>query len=479
MDLRTRVLSALAWAVSISGITQLINWGITLYVIRLLTPTDYGTMALAMGFIVVLLPIGQLGLGSAVIRQKHLNALLLRKVFGLVLTISGLAAAFLFASADAIASFFSDKRLTSVLQILSISLVLMAFSVVPRALLTRELDFRRQSFVDMAGALIGGLLTLQLARSGYGVWALIIGHLTMLTIQSVGLMWMARFITVPSFSFTGIREVAVFGSWITAEQLIWYLRGQLDIMIIGRLLGLQTVGAYSVAKHLATLPHAKVQRIINSIAFPAYGKAQTSGVDPTYYLLKYLRLSSVLSFPVYFGISAIAPEFVIVFLTEKWSSTVVPMQIIAMMGPMVAAIAAVSPFLQALGHVRTSFENQLIGTAGLIVSIAIGAQWGLLGVSIGWACGYFATSIIIWNRSCAITSLRRGDVFNTLVKASVPALIMYGAVILCSHLFPYQLPILAKLIILIFVGICVYSIAAWTIAKTEVLELLDLLPGSR
>ena len=70
MDLRSRVLSALGWALGIKAVTQLINWAITLYVIRLLTPTDYGTMAIAMGFIAVLLPLSELGLGASIVRRS-------------------------------------------------------------------------------------------------------------------------------------------------------------------------------------------------------------------------------------------------------------------------------------------------------------------------------------------------------------------------------------------------------------------------
>ena len=82
MDLRSRVLSALGWALGIKAVTQLINWAITLYVIRPLNPTDYGTMAIAMGFMAVLLALGELGLGAAIVQRKELDDLLLRKTFG-------------------------------------------------------------------------------------------------------------------------------------------------------------------------------------------------------------------------------------------------------------------------------------------------------------------------------------------------------------------------------------------------------------
>ena len=177
MSLKNLVLKALAWSIGAKFVAQIINWAVTLYVIRLLMPEDYGLMALANVFVIVLLALSELGLGSALVQRENITLELQKKTFGFVLVVAVVLSGLLVSSASFVASYFDSSGLDSILQVMSLSFIIIAFSIVPRALLMREIRFKEQSIVDMCSSLAGGFVTLAMALSGYGVWSLVIGNL--------------------------------------------------------------------------------------------------------------------------------------------------------------------------------------------------------------------------------------------------------------------------------------------------------------
>lgn len=453
----------------------MINWCITLYVIRILTPEDYGLMAMAMPFIAVLLPISELGLGAAIVQRKHIDETILRKTFGFILTVSCFTTAALALSAPTIANIFKSPELSSMLPALSAGLLIMAFGVLPRALMMRELDFRRLSMVDMTAALAGGLSALLVALSGHGVWALVVSYLVVVSVQTSGLICVSRFLPKPSFALKGIKDVMSFGSWMTGTNILFLLWSQLDALTIGRMLGKQTLGFYSVAKHISSLPLSKLQGTINNVAFPAYGMAKANKENPTYYLLKYLRISSLLSFPVFLGISAVATLFVPVFLGEKWSLSIVPLQVIAFVMPLRAAETAISPYLYAQGLVKTAFFNKGISLVLLVVSLIIGSRWGLSGVTYAWAIGYLLTFAVVLRRTCAVTSLRASRVTAIIFKMGTPACFMYASLFLIrKYALAESMEPTMALGTLVASGVVLYAAAAWVICRSEISELRGL-----
>ena len=317
MSLRERVLSALRWSFVAKGIGQFFNWAITIYVIRLLSPEDYGLMATAMVFVGVLVPLGELGLGAAIIQRTEIDDDLVSKVFGVVLAISITLSVLLYSAAGLIANAFDEIRLIPVIEVLSLGLLISSFAVVPRALLTREIDFRSQSIVDMVSNLLGGVVVLVLALEGYAVWALVWSYIILTAVRSVGLNICAARLRWPRFDLSGIGALVSYGAWLTLANFAWLISVHIDTLLVSKLLGMNPLGFYSVGKQLAHLPQSKIQGILNNVAFSAFSQIQDNPILARDHLLKYVRVSSIVSFPIFLGICAIAPEFVRVVLGEK------------------------------------------------------------------------------------------------------------------------------------------------------------------
>ena len=474
MSLKALVLTALGWAAGAKFAGQLINWAITLYVIRLLAPEDYGLMAMATVFLVIFVSISELGLGSALVQRQHIDTTVERKTFGFVLMVSFSLTLLLLLCAPFIAEQFNAPKLADVITVLSFTLIMLSFAIVPRAILLRKMDFKAQSLIDMSSNLVGGVVALLLASNGFGVWALVWSYLATHSVASIGLVIATKFYRLPDFNVKGMGDIISFGSWLTLERIAWVLWHQADNFIVGKLLGAKVLGFYSVAKHIAQLPNEKTLGIINQIAFPAYTKARIADDNPTYYLEKYIRISSIIGFPVFFGISCIAFPIIELLLGEKWLKVVVPLQILCLAMPLRMLEAGFAPYLHALGHVKTSLGNMLIGLILMITLMALGSLYGLLGASMAWAISSVSIFLVVLVRSARVTTVSVSRVLRIIGRVIMPSIVMYIGVISLSHLFDHDANVLIQIGLLITLGIAIYGVATWLLCRSEFIELLAL-----
>ena len=216
MSLRSRALSGLRWTATARLASQAISWAITLVVIRLLTPGDYGLLAMATVFVALLAMFSEFGLGAAVVQQANIDEHLLRRVFGVILVIHFSLAILLALAAPLIADFYGEPRVVPVVRVLSLQFVLAAFAVVPDAQLQRRMEFRTRSLLDLSGAIVNSFTTLAMALAGAGVWALVAGSLLGQAWKTLGINWFSPFLRSPEFSIKGMRPLITFGGHITA-----------------------------------------------------------------------------------------------------------------------------------------------------------------------------------------------------------------------------------------------------------------------
>lgn len=193
MSLRQKVHSRLIWTGGTRFLGQILTRAIPIVVIRLLSQSDYGLLAMATMFVGFLNLMSEAGLGAALVQAPEVDNLKLRGIFGAVILVHSALFVLLVAAAPAIAQFFEEDHLVSIIRVLALQLLISMFKVIPSALPTRMLDFRRLSIIGLAGVLCGSLSTLGLALSGYGVWALVIGSLITSLWNTVAIGGSSRF----------------------------------------------------------------------------------------------------------------------------------------------------------------------------------------------------------------------------------------------------------------------------------------------
>ncbi len=473
MSLREQVISGLKWTASARLLGQLATWAITIVVMRLLTPADYGLLALATLFVGFLSLVSEIGLQDAVVQTKDLSTEELRSVFGAVILVNVVVAATIaLLLAPLAATFFSEPRLREVMQVLSLQFLISSLIVIPTAMLERKLAYRGRSVGQVAATLIGSLTTLALAYSGAGVWALVGGSLCKALVEAVILNSISPFLELPAFAFSTVRHLIGYGLKVALTRLMWFVYSQADTFIIGKVLGQSPLGLYSVGMHLASLPAQRVSQVVNQMAFPAFSQARRERGDIRDHLLLAVRTLSFFAFPVFWGIGSIAGEIVDVFLGPKWTGAITPLALLALIMPLRILSPITHAALQAVGQAGVSLRNTLLACVVMPIAFLIGCQFGLTGVALGWVCAFPVVTLINLIRSLPWLGTTLGQYLLAMGMASGPGVIMYVVVTLTRRaLNARPLP---SLIVSITVGAAVYAAATYLANRKGAYEVLRL-----
>jgi O-antigen/teichoic acid export membrane protein len=458
MNIERRTIAALKWTGGARLITQVINWAVTLAVVRLLTPPDYGLMALALVVISFLATAAELGLGSSLVQVVQIEKTELARVTGAVMSLNLGVAVLLVASATMIALALHEPRAAAIIRVSAVQFVFSALSAVPQALLTRNLNFRSLAGVETVSGVLTNLSTLVLAWLGAGVWALVGGYQIGAGIRALLLVWRGGWVR-PTFQLTGIKRHLRFGGTLTAARLTWQVSSQVDVLIAGRFLGSSAVGVYSVALNLASMPMQKIMSVVNQVAFPAVARIQEDPVTLRRHLTKALRLLAFVAVPSAWGLACVAPEFIQLAFGPKWSAVTLPLQILCLLIPVRMLGALLMTSAVAKGRASVEVGNTIITLLVLPPAFLVGVHWGVPGLAWAWVVGIAITYAIVIPRVSSILDMPLLDMVRAALPSVTAGVVMCVAVLGArSFVLAFaQLPV--QLCLLIATGVVTYLLA--------------------
>ena len=383
MSIERRAISALKWATAARIVIQIASWAGTLVVVRLLTPEDYGLMAKVAVICAIAGAVAELGLEAAVVRSADIGRDDLRKIYGVSLLLGAGMTAALVAAAPLLSGLFQEPRLAWPIAAASLQIFLGAVAIIPSALATRELSFRRLSTIEMAAGVSSIAMTLLLAVLNAGVWALVLGTLFGALIRSGALLIFGARVW-PRFDLRGIGEHVKFGLTVAGNRVSYFIVVQSDVLIGSAFLSTTEIGQYSVALQLATLPMSKVMGTINQILLPAVARQQDDRARVRQAVLRSVGILSLIVFPMLWGISAVAPELVLVLFGPKWLPAVPALTILPLIVPMRMVFSVVFTTSLALGNRQLDLRNTIANFVLLPTGFFVGAHWGLVGLCSAW-----------------------------------------------------------------------------------------------
>src|SRR5439155_16697932 len=284
-DLDHSLVRGIAWTGVMRWATQLLSWASTLIVARLLAPTDYGLVGMALVYLGFIELVSEFGLGAAIITRRDLTEDQIARLAGLALLIGGGLIGLSAVLAAPVAAFFGEPPVRWIIMVSSLTFLTGALQVVPRALLTRDLDFRRIAWADGAEALLGTCTALTLAALGLRYWALVLGPVVGRTTSTVLVNgWRSHRMAWPR-RFGSIAGAVNFGWHVVVARLAWYWYSNADFAVVGRVLGKAPLGAYTLGWTISSIPIERVTSLVGSVTPPVFSAVQR---DPPA-LQRYLR----------------------------------------------------------------------------------------------------------------------------------------------------------------------------------------------
>ena len=472
MALRQVALSGARWILAARVGLQLVTWPITIVVMRLLDPGDYGVFAIALlvsGFITLF---SELGLGVALVQAPELNELQTRMAVTLVLTLNTLLALVIVALAPLMAIAFDAPKVMPVMYVLTLELFISATATVPLALLERGLKFKQVSLGHLCGGVSGSMVTLGAALMNAGVWALVAGALTGALIRSV--IWMifhGRIVRPSRLHLNTIRPLVRVSSHALATRALWYWSGQADQLVLGRLLHVSALGVYNVSAQLAMLPAGKVMEAVNRIAFPILSRLQSDAQALQRTHRTGASLLALYGFSVCWGLASVAPELVGVVLGEKWRHATLPLAMLSMVAPLRMLGAFNNSVTTAIGMPQAATWEQALACVMLPSAIGVGAYLdGLQGAALAWIVAYppiFLFSTWLTARAMHTSQL---SMLRAVALPMAAGLCMAAAVWCVRAVIGDHTPEILRLAAGIVVGAITYLGVLWMIARPLLLD---------
>lgn len=390
MALMDTAMSGARWTLAARVGMQLVTWPITIIVMRLLEPGDYGVFAIAMlvsGFITLF---SELGLGAALVQSPELHEPQIRMACTLVLLLNTAIALAIIALAPLIAAVFEAPDVAPVMRILSLELILTAIAIVPLALLERGLKFKQVSLGHMAAGVAGSVATLAAAWMDAGVWSLVAGALVAALVRTVAwLVFLGRIVRPGPLRMATIRPMVKVSGHVLATRFLWYWSGQADQLILGRLLHASALGLYNVAAQLAMLPAGKVMEAVNRVAFPILSRLQSDARNLQLTHRSGAALLALYGFGACWGLAAVASELVALALGDKWLQAAFPLTMLSLVAPLRMLCAFNNTVVTAIGAPQAATYEQLLACVLLPLAVGLGAHLdGLQGAALGLLVAY-------------------------------------------------------------------------------------------
>lgn len=426
--LRAKLLSGARWSVMFRISGQLYSWLITLFMVRLLTPTDYGLNSMLEVPLEVLTLFTTLGIDGALIRFGRKDERQLASAFGFLMLANGLIFAVLFLAAPWIAAYFKEPQLTDLVRVAAIAFVLTPFRTIPNALLDMDLDFRLKAKVEFASTVVASLMGLALAFYGAGVWALVAVTLVNAVLRALALAWLRPWFVRPRLEFVQIKPLIAYGTTMLLGSFILIASGKVTAVVGGPVLGTELLGLWAVAAFFANLPFSKVMPIVQQTLLPAFAKLTGAPELIKKYVLHSVELCTLIIVPVGLGVACVANDFVAAFLGEHWQAAALPLSLLCWMTPLRLLTVIFHAPLNATGHARVVAHLSAVNLSVYVGVIYFVLDLGLLGLVLLSAIALTIGSLlnlVVAQKKLAISPM---DLLRTTYRPLAACVVMVIAI---------------------------------------------------
>ena len=457
--LRKKTLKGIIWTAISNFGQQGIQFVVTIILARLLTPKDFGLVGIASIFIGLATVVNQLGIGAALVQRKDLDEGHLTSAFWTNITMGTVLCILMIGFAPFIASYFKNPQVIPILRVLSLTFLLGSLSIVPGSLLRRELLFNKLAYINISALVISGLVSVILAFLGYGVWSLVWGRIVQV-VAGITLIWLIVSWR-PSFSFSlkKFKELFSFGISVLGTNLLTYIKKNSDYFIIGKFLGASSLGIYTMAYNMVTLPQRKLSTVITTVAFPAFSKIQDEAEKIREGFFTMISSISFVTFPILAGLCAVAPELVRVFLGEKWVGAIRPIQILCIPGALYSIGTTVGSVFYAKGRPDLEFKCDLISFSILLGLLLVGVRHGIIGVSLAVMLSSIISFFLFFGVLSRLIQISFLQIFRVIsANVAISVLMFVGVSVVRLLILRAEYANIVVLPVSILIGSSIYTI---------------------
>jgi PST family polysaccharide transporter len=390
---------------------------------RLLTPEQFGIAAAASFFLQLAARLTQFGFNAALVRMNPLKDEHADTAFVLSIGLGVSAWLTLALSAPLIASFFHSPATGQILPIAALSFLAVPLGTVPNALMMRDLRYRELSYCMWINTLTSSATTIVLALLGFGFWSLVFGQLAAAIVQTVAKMWYARWTPRFRFDRDAARDMISFGAGIYTLRLLEYGALNLDSMVVGRTMGMATLGLYDKAFNLMSRVLDRMNQAGPTISFRVFAVIQEEHERFRRAYRKVILSSTLICYPAMTVLAVSAPLLFDVLFGHQWIAAAWPFQILCLAGGLKVLNSYAAAVVEARGRVWSEVWRQALYAALIVVGVTLSSRWGITGAATAVLLSTITVTVLMQRLLLTATPLTLSDV----IAPQIPSIICAAA----------------------------------------------------
>tara|TARA_B100000780_G_scaffold196396_1_gene138685 strand:+ start:1509 stop:2945 length:1437 start_codon:yes stop_codon:yes gene_type:complete len=446
MTLGTSFIGGVKWT-SLSMVSVTVFHLLTLVVLaRLLSPEDFGLMAILMIVVGFAQAFMDMGISNAIIQRQDVTPSQLSSLYWLNVMAGVILSITVFLLAPFIAGFYERLEMAPMVRLLSLVFVVISLGHQYRILCQKDLQFRRLALIEMSAAFCAFIVAVYSALQGFGVYALIYGMMTQAIVNSaLFLITGLRYHQRPTLQYkhSELKGFFSFGLYQMGEKSINYLSANADNILIGKFLGMEALGFYNLAWQLCIFPVQKITPVINKVAFPVYAQLQNQRNALGHYYAQSMHAVLLICVPLLVFLFYFCSDIVAIMYGDGWEKTATLASILVFAGLTKISINPGASLVLALGRADVGFWWNLVWliifSASIIITLSIWPEIDVIALLLAGLSLLFA---IIWHVIVIhLTKLPYKAVLVSTFKINALVFVLGGIAFCFSNLAGFDIPL--------------------------------------
>ncbi|SFV31386.1 MOP flippase family protein [Thermoflavifilum thermophilum] len=456
-SLTNKVVKGVLWNGFGNIVAQVLQFATSIILMRLLHPSDYGLLSMAMictGFAGIF---NEFGLGTAIVQRNKISERELSSIFWMNLINGFLFTLLLYLASNSISYFFHAPELKPVLKGLSFNFLIGGLGIVPGALLQKSMRFDWISKITIISTITGGFTGIWLALHGWKAMSLVGQSLSSLVVivllRFLITKWYPGFI----FCWKDLKSFISFSLFLTAYNTIDYWSRRFDDLIVGKFIGANALGIYSRAYYLMLMPIAQLFSIVGGAILPAFSSLQSDKNKVKQSFIQSIRILGFFCFPIISFLIFASDNFILGLLGKKWGNAIPILRILGFAGFPLMLTVSTSWIFVSLGETKQLFKWGIINSVTIILAVLIGFSFGSV-KAISWSY-VFANFFLVYpviRILRALIDITFNEIIKNIIISCLISLCMGAIIFMVGNFLPSSLSSIAKLIVQFLVGFATY-----------------------
>lgn len=424
---------------------------------RLILPADFGLLGMAYIFIGLANLFSTLGMGSAIVQKSNLNNEHIRIAATLSLLLSLIIYIAFWFFSPLISEFFNEPKVTPIVRVISTLFIFQGLYSISRGLIVRKMDFKSIFIIETIAFAIGqGAISIILAFLDYGVWSLVFGRVITGILLFILFIFKASLPIKPLLKKNEAYELFSFGSGVSLVGILNYAATNVDYLAIGKFLTPLSLGLYTRAYNLMSLPLSQISATISGVLFSAYSEIQDQTEKLRRSYLKAINLIGLTAFPVLAGMIACSYYIIVGLYGKNWEGAIEVFILLSISAFFKVIYQITGAITKATGNVYREVWRQFVYLIILASGVLIGVRFGIEGV------GFVVIFASVWlyiSLARLVTKIIDSPI-KAFFQAQVPGLVVAVIVFLADQATIFLLNTVSpslndtiKLIILVIVSL--------------------------